>query len=146
MNDDIILAVLERCDIITVVKCRQLSRRFKQIIDKELALGRTDFSILSFRQRCSITDSVMTPAFVNILRRAAVIYMDGTGISHLGAMKLVTDYTKELHVERCPRLDLGKLIQAIAEDRWLSYDLDPLQLYIGKIEVIAPIRPAKIVR
>ncbi|KAF9331264.1 hypothetical protein BG006_005869 [Podila minutissima] len=129
INDDVILAVLARCDILTVVKCREVSKRFKRIIDKDLALENADFSILTFRQRRNITDSVMTPVFAHIFRRAAIVDLDGTGISHYGAMKLITDYTKELHIERCPRVDLGKLIQAIAGDRWLSYDLDPVRLY-----------------
>ncbi|KAF8935975.1 hypothetical protein BGZ47_009715, partial [Haplosporangium gracile] len=129
INDDVILAVLVRCDILTVVKCREVSKRFKRIIDKDLALENADFSILTFRQRRNITDSVMTPVFAHIFRRASIVDLDGTGITHYGAMKLVTDYTKELHIERCPRVDLGKLIQAIAGDRWLSYDLDPVRLY-----------------
>lgn len=129
INDDVILAVLARCDILTVVKCREVSKRFKRIIDKDLALENADFSILTFRQRRNITDSVMTTVFAHIFRRASIVDLDGTGISHYGAMKLVTDYTKELHIERCPRVDLGKLIQAIAGDRWLSYDLDPVRLY-----------------
>ncbi|KAG0319638.1 hypothetical protein BGZ97_001760 [Linnemannia gamsii] len=66
--------------------------------------------------------------------QTSIVYLDGTGISHSGAMKLVTDYTKDLHVERCPRVDLGKLIQAIAGDRWLSYDLDPVHLYTMRRE------------
>ncbi|KAI1308182.1 Squalene epoxidase [Mortierella claussenii] len=129
INDDVILAVLARCDILTVVKCQEVSKRFKRIIDKDLALENADFSILTFRQRRNITDSVMTPVFAQVFRRASIVDLDGTGISHYGAMKLVTDYTKELHIERCPRVDLGKLIQAIAGDRWLSYDLDPVRLY-----------------
>ncbi|KAG0273892.1 hypothetical protein BGZ96_004615 [Linnemannia gamsii] len=129
INNDVILAVLACCDILTVVKCRAVSKRFKCIIDKDLALENADFSTLTFRQRRDITDSVMTPVFVHIFRRASIVDLDGTGIDHYGAMKLVTDYTKELHVERCPRVDLGKLTQAIAGDRWLSYDLDPVLLY-----------------
>ncbi|KAI1305000.1 hypothetical protein EDD11_005024 [Mortierella claussenii] len=129
VNDDVILAVLARCDIPTVVECRAVSKGFKCIIDEELTLANADFSTLTFRQRRNITDSVITRDFAHIFRRASIIYLDGTEISHYGAMKLVTDYTKELHVERCPRVDLGKLIQAIAGDRWLSYDLDPVHLY-----------------
>ncbi|KAG0311625.1 hypothetical protein BGZ97_011742 [Linnemannia gamsii] len=129
INDDVTLAVLACCDISTVAKCRAVSKRFKRIIDKELAFEKADFSTLTFRQRRNIIDSVMTSEFAHIFRRASIVYLDGTGISHYGAMKLVTDYTKDLHVERCPRVDLGKLIQAIAGDRWLSYDLDPVRLY-----------------
>ncbi|KAG0364336.1 hypothetical protein BGX24_004652 [Mortierella sp. AD032] len=133
INDDVILAVLARCDIPTVVKCRTVSKRFKCIIDKELALENADFSTLTFRQRRNITDLAMTRDFVHIFRRASIVHLEGTGISHYGAMKLVTDYTKELHVERCSRVDLGKLIQSIAGDRWLSYDLDPVRLYTKTI-------------
>ncbi|KAF9941777.1 hypothetical protein BGZ67_004115 [Mortierella alpina] len=129
INDDVVLAVLERCDILTVVKCREVSKRFKRIIDKDLALENADFSILTFRQRRNITDSVMTPVFAHIFRRASIVDLNGTGIGHYGAMKFVTENTKELHIERCPRVDLGRLIQAIAGDRWLSYDLDPVRLY-----------------
>ncbi|KAG0210204.1 hypothetical protein BGX28_009509 [Mortierella sp. GBA30] len=134
VNDDVILAVLACCDIVTVAKCRAISIRFKRIIDKELALDNADFSTLTFRQRRNITDSAMTPEFAHIFRRASIVYLNGTGIGHYGAMKLVTDYTKELHVERCPRVDLAQMIQAIAGDRWLSYDLDPVRLYIKRRE------------
>ncbi|KAF9901007.1 hypothetical protein EC991_006623 [Linnemannia zychae] len=129
INGDVILAILARSDILTVVRCREVSKRFKHFIDKELALVKADFSTLTFRQRRNITDSVMTRDFAHIFRRASIVNLDGTGIGHYGAVKFVTDYTKELHVERCPRVDLGKLIQAIAGDRWLSYDLDPVYLY-----------------
>ncbi|KAF9580161.1 hypothetical protein BGW38_003305 [Lunasporangiospora selenospora] len=129
VNDDVVLAVLVHCDIYTVVKCRAVSKRFKHVIDKELVLEKADFSALTFRQRRNVTDSVMTPAFTHIFRRASIICLDGTGISHYGVMKIVTNYTKDLHVERCPRVDLGRLIQAIAGYRWLTYDLDPVCLY-----------------
>ncbi|KAG0282516.1 hypothetical protein BGZ96_000405 [Linnemannia gamsii] len=99
INDDVILAVMARCDILTVVKCRAISKRFKCIIDKELALENTDFSTLTFYQRRNITDSVMTPVFAHIFRRASIVCLGGTGISHYGAMKLVTDYTKEDHTK-----------------------------------------------
>ncbi|KAF9282814.1 hypothetical protein BGZ68_005743 [Mortierella alpina] len=135
INDDVLLAVLACCDILTVIKCRKVSKRFKRIIDKDLALETADFSILTFRQRRKLTDSVMTPVFTHIFRRASIVDLDGTGIGHYGAMKLVKDYTQELHVERCPRVDLGKLIQAIAGDRWLSYDLDPVRLYTKNREL-----------
>ncbi|KAF9291452.1 hypothetical protein BGZ68_003872 [Mortierella alpina] len=134
INDDVILAVLACCDIATVVKCRAVSKRFKRIIDNELALDKADFSTLTFRQRRSVTDSAMTPAFAHIFRRASIVCLDGTGIGHYGAMKLVSDHTKELHVERCPQVDLGRLIQAIAGDRWLSYELDPVRIYTKRRE------------
>ncbi|KAF9996196.1 hypothetical protein BGZ79_010091 [Entomortierella chlamydospora] len=134
INDDVILAVLACCDVVTVAKCRSISKHFKHIIDEELALDNADFSTLTFRQRRNITDSVMTPKFTHIFRRASYVNLNGTGIGHYGAMKLVTDYTKELHVERCPRVDIERLIQAIAGDRWLSYDLDPVCLYVKSRE------------
>ncbi|KAG0272189.1 hypothetical protein BGZ95_012069 [Linnemannia exigua] len=135
INDDVILAVLARCDIPTVVKCRTVSKRFKCIIEKELALENADFSTLTSRQRRNITDSAMTRDFAHIFRRASNVYLNGTGISHYGAIRLETDFAKELHVERCPRVDLGKLIQAIAGDRWLSYDLHPVRLYTKRREL-----------
>ncbi|KAF9399220.1 hypothetical protein BGX21_006615 [Mortierella sp. AD011] len=130
INDDVILAILACCNVVTVARCRSISKRFKHIIDEELALNNADFSTLTFRQCRNITNSVMTPKFTHIFRRASYVNLNGTGIGHYGAMKLVTDYTKELHVERCPRVDIERLIQAIAGDRWLSYDLDPVCLYV----------------
>ncbi|KAF9921636.1 hypothetical protein FBU30_008296, partial [Linnemannia zychae] len=56
--------------------------------------------------------------------------LNGTGLSHYGATKLVTDFTKELHVERCPRVDMKELIPAIAGERWLSYGLNPVMVFI----------------
>ncbi|KAF9542712.1 hypothetical protein BGW38_009780, partial [Lunasporangiospora selenospora] len=61
--------------------------------------------------------------------RAEIIDLDGTGIGHYGAAKLITEYTKDLHIERCPRVNVGSLIQAIAGYRWLSHDLEPVCLY-----------------
>ncbi|KAF9920479.1 hypothetical protein FBU30_009693 [Linnemannia zychae] len=107
INDDIALTVLAFCNISTVAKCRAVSRRLKDIVDKELTLEKADFSTPTFRQRRNITDSTMTPEFIHIFRRASIICLDGTEVGHYGAMKLVTDFTKELHVERCPRVDLG---------------------------------------
>ncbi|KAK3809605.1 MAG: hypothetical protein J3R72DRAFT_505509 [Linnemannia gamsii] len=94
INDHVILAVLARCDIPTVAKCRAVSKRFKCIIDKELALENTDFSTLTFRQRRNITDSTMTRDFAHIIRRASIVHLDGTRIGHYGAMKIVTDYSR----------------------------------------------------
>ncbi|KAG0366361.1 hypothetical protein BGX24_003723 [Mortierella sp. AD032] len=76
----------------------------------------------------------MTRDFAHIFRRASIVHLDGTGIGRYGAMKIVTEF-QELYVERCPRVDLGKLIQAIAGDRWLSYDLDPARLYTKRREL-----------
>ncbi|KAF9906064.1 hypothetical protein EC991_001072 [Linnemannia zychae] len=135
INDDVILAILARCDILTVIKCRTVSKHLKGIIDRDLAHENADFSTLNFRQRRNITDSAMTPGLRHIFRRASIVNLDGTGIGHYGVMKLVTDYTKELHVERCPRVDYAKLIPAIAGDRWLSYDLDPVHLYTKSREL-----------
>ncbi|KAF9577876.1 hypothetical protein BGW38_006643, partial [Lunasporangiospora selenospora] len=57
INDDVVLTVLERCEILTVIKCRAVSKQFKRIVDSELALKMADFSTLTFHQRRNITDS-----------------------------------------------------------------------------------------
>ncbi|KAF9191758.1 hypothetical protein BGZ49_003511, partial [Haplosporangium sp. Z 27] len=129
MNNDIIRYILESCDLITLIRCRTVSQNFKRIIDEEAALEEADLSGLSLRQRRSITDSTFTPAIIHILRKAVIINVDGTSASHNGAMKLVTPFLKEIHVERCPRVDLGTLTLDLAAIKWTPKRAAPVTIY-----------------